>query len=190
MVVATSILALFLMLALGTIVPAFQITRRAEENIAAQREVILAFDRLIAEMGMLDRATVSTSPNTLSFLSDEIYSGLNGAIPDADLVDLGLQTDVSWNKYVILRHRDNNLYRREFDYQHGQQIFQIDPDKLTTWADGPGIAEKIFAKNVELFETEEAGLTRVYLKIRSVFRNGKKPEACQLTLQIQMRGSR
>lgn len=190
MVVATSILAIFMVLALGTIVPAFQVTRRAEENIAAQREVILAFDRLLTEMGMLDRATVSTAANTLSFLSDEVYSGPNGPIDNADLIDLGLQTDVSWNKYVILRHRDNNLYRREFEYQHGQQIFQIDPDKLADWADGPGVAEKIFAKNVELFEAEEAGLTRVYLKIRSVFRNGKKPEACQLTLQIQMRGSR
>ena len=55
-------------------------------------------------------------------------------------------------------------------------------------ADAPVRQEKIFAKNVELFEASVAGRGRVLLKIRSVFRQSAKPAACELNLQIQMRG--
>lgn len=185
-----SILATFLMLALGTIVPAFQITKDAEESIASQREVVLAFDRLMAEMSLLDRATVNTAPETLSFLSDEVYTGNNAVIPDPDLVDINLTTGTAWNKYILLRHRGDRLYRREFPYNKGNDIFQVSTASLPIVADGPGIDEKTFAKNIERFEVEEAGRTRVLLRIRSVFRKSKKPAACQLTMQIQMRGSR
>jgi prepilin-type N-terminal cleavage/methylation domain-containing protein len=187
--VATGVLSLFIVLAFGAIVPSFKITRQAEQNLAAQREVILAFDRLTAEMSRLDRASVMAVPDALTFLSDQEYRGTNPAVPDADLAPVGYTSpDLVWQKLVILRRRGTNLYRRELPYTKGAEIFQVVPASLPTLADSGSYTEKIFAKNVEYFEADTAGRSRVLMQIRSVYRKGKKPVSCELDLQIQMRG--
>jgi prepilin-type N-terminal cleavage/methylation domain-containing protein len=191
MVVATSILAVFIMLALGTIIPGFKITKQAEESIATQREVVLAFDRLVAEMSLLDRATVSVAADTLSFLSDKPYRGPNAIIDDQYLDDLGTTTTGrTWLKNVVLRRRNGELWRREHPYTKGEGLFQIKSAYLPLVADASGVAEKIFAKNVEEFEAITAGHSRVVVRVRSVFRDAARPSACELTVQIQMRGGR
>lgn len=189
MIVGTSVLSMFIMLALGTIVPSIKVTREAEQSLESQREVVLAFDRLVAEMVMLDRASVSSEDSALAFLSDQAYRGNNSAVPDTNLVDLGVDTpDRSWRKNVVLRLRQGQLWRQEYPFTHGTSLFQIASDKIAPLADSPGRQEKIFAKNIELFEAVPAGRSRVLLKIRSVFRKAEKPVACELELQIQMRG--
>lgn len=191
MLVAMSMLSLFIMLTLGMIVPGFRITKNAEESVAAQREVILAFDRLTAEVSMLDRASLSVAPGAMSFLSDKPYTGPNPVIDDTLLEDLGVVArDRTWTKQVILRQRDGELWRREYPYLKGGELWKILPDELEAIADTVPIAEKIYAKNVELFEVESAGRSRVRMKVRSVFRDNRKPVACEMTLQLQMRGGR
>lgn len=189
LLVATSVLSLFIMLALGAIVPAIKVTQEAEEAVDSQREVVLAFDRLVAEIAMADRATLTVVPEALSFLSRVKYRGTNPALPEAQLVDLGFATpDHTWEKFVVLRKRGDALWRREFPYNKGQALFQISSDRLLSVADAPNRQEKIYAKNVEVFEATTAGSTRVQLKVRSVFRHSRRPAACELNLQIQMRG--
>ena len=189
MLVGASVLSIFIMLALGTIVPSVKVTREAEQSLESQREVVLAFDRLVAEMVVLDRASISSEDNALAFLSDEDFRGSNGPLPDANLVDLGVATpDRVWQKYVILRLRQGQLWRQEYPYTHGSSLFQVSADKIALLADLPGRQEKIFAKNIELFEAVPAGRSRVLLRIRSVFRKAAKPVASELELQIQMRG--
>ena len=183
------VLSFFIMLAFGAIIPCVKITRQAEQDVAAQREVILAFDRLTSEMHRLDRATVTLLPGVVSFLSDEEYRGNNPPVDPADLVSVQYTSpDHIWRKLVILRKRGTDLFRREFPYALGPQIFQVLPTSMPTLADDPSFNEKIFARNIEFFEAEAAGRTRVLMKIRSVYREGAKPVSCTLNLQIQMRG--
>ena len=189
MLVGCLVLGLFIMLALGAIVPSYQVVREAEESLSAQREVVMAFDRMVAEMDNLDRASVTVAPGALSFLSDQDYHGANPLLADSKLADLGLSNrDRSWKKIVIYRHRDNQLWRREHPYDKGAAIWQMQPEHLPAVADVPNVQEKIYAKNVELFEPEVAGRGRVAIRIRSVFRQAAKPAACELNLQVQMRG--
>lgn len=189
MLVGSFVLSMFIMLALGAIVPSYKVVREAEDSLSAQREVIMAFDRLVAEMSNLDRASVTAVPGALSFLSDKDYRGSNALIADTNLDFMGLASpDHTWRKWVILRQRNNELWRREQPYDKGSDLWQILPGQLPIVADAPVRQEKIFAKNVELFEASVAGRGRVLLKIRSVFRQSAKPAACELNLQIQMRG--
>ncbi len=189
LLVAASVLSIFIMLALGAIVPAIKVTQEAEKSVDSQREVVLAFDRLVAEIAMADRATLTVIPEALSFLSRLEYRGSNPTLLDNQLVDLGFSTpDHTWRKFVVLRRRGNALWRREFPYDKGQALYQVSADSLPSIADAPGRQEKIYAKNVEVFEATTAGSTRVQLKVRSVFRESQRPAACELNLQIQMRG--
>lgn len=184
-----SMLGLVIILAFSTVVPGLKITKEAEESIAAQRQVILAFDRLLAEVSLLDRASASSAPGSLSYLSDKPYRGSNTAIDPLFLEDLEtVSRDRTWAKHVVLRQRDGHLWRREYPYSGGGEIRRIAPAQLEVLADIQPIAEKIFAKNIESFETVSAGRSRIYLRIRSVYRENRKPVACQLTLQLQMRG--
>jgi prepilin-type N-terminal cleavage/methylation domain-containing protein len=189
LLVASTVLAVFIMLALGSIVPSYQVTREADESLSSQREVVMAFDRLVAEMSVLDRASASAAADSLAFLSDQEFRGSNLEIADVDLDDLGVANpNRIWRKFVILHRRDNALWRREYPYTKGPALCQIVSDKIPILAQVPGRQEKIFSKNIELFEAVPAGRTRILLKIRSVFRQGSKPAACELNLQIQMRG--
>lgn len=189
--VGSVVLSMFIMLALGAIVPSYKVVREAEESVSAQREVVMAFDRLVAEMANLDRASVTVIPGALAFLSDEEYRGTNPAIPDSQLVDINLVNPVlAWRKTVVFRHRDNQLWRREYPYDKANAVWVVAPDKLATLADIPNRQEKIYAKNVELFEANLAGKGRVLVKLRSVFRQTNRPAACELQLQIEMRGGR
>lgn len=177
------------MLSLGTIVPAYKVTREAEESLSSQREVVLAFDRLVAEMGLLDRASVSSAEDTLAFLSDQEYRGANSELADSLLDDLNVATpDRIWRKFVVLRRRGGDLWRREYPYTKGNALFQIIGDELPMVGDSTVLQEKIYTKNVERFEVTPAGASRVRLTIRSVFREGARPTACELNLQVQMRG--
>lgn len=189
MIVAMAVLGTFIVMAMGTVVPGFKITQQAEESVYAQREVVLTFDRLVAEMSQLDRASVSTADEALSFLSDKPFGGGGPPIADAYLQDLAFTSpDRVWRKHVVLRRRNGHLLRREFRYDKGNEMFRINPDDLPSVADASGVGEKIFTKNVELFEAEASGKSRVYIKVRSVFRGAAKPTASELTLQVQMRG--
>ena len=185
---AVSVLGVVLALAFATIVPAIRINKDAEESIAAQRQVVLAFDRLMAEMSTLNRATVSSAPGCLSFVSTQPYRGTNAVIDSSHWDDLLHTTDRAGRKTVFLRHRDNNLWRQEYPYQFGRDGHRILGADLTVLADRPGMQEKIFTKNVEGFEVGIAGRSRVYLQIRCVFRESKRPAACELHFQTQMRG--
>ena len=106
LIVAMSVLSAFIMLALGAIVPAMKVTMAAETSLASQREVVLTFDRLVAEMGVADRASLSTAGSALSFLSPNEYRGSNPAIADSKLNDVGFKTpDRIWRKTVLLRQK-------------------------------------------------------------------------------------
>ena len=189
LLVGATVLSIFVMLALGTIVPAIKVTLEAEESIDSQRQVVLTFDRLIAEMSTADRGSLTVGSEAFSFLSSQEYRGTNSPIPDASLVDLGFATpDRVWRKTVVLARRENQVWRREFPYTHGRQLRQVLPERLETVAQTPGRQEKISAKNIELFEVSTAGSNRVLLRVRSVSRQAEKPAACELDLQVQMRG--
>lgn len=189
MLVSSLVLSMFMMLALGTIVPAIMVTRHAEESLNSQREVVLAFDRLTTEMSLLDRASLTVAPDAFSFLSDQEYRGNNSFLPGDDMADLGLShPEKSWTKWVVLRHRDGQLFRREFPYSGGSALMALLEDKLPLIGDRANVQEKVFARNVELLEPTAAGSSRLRLKIRSVFRDSGQPRACELNLQIQMRG--
>ncbi len=189
LLVSSLVLTIFMMLALGTIVPAIKVTRQSEESLDSQREVVLAFDRLTSEMSLLDRASLTVAPDTFSYLSDQEFRGTNSAIPDADMADMGLShPEKNWTKWVLLRHRDGKVLRREYPYDKGRRLYALLETQLPLLGDAPGVQEKVFARNVELFEPTAAGSSRLRLKIRSVFRGTTQPRACELNLQIQMRG--
>lgn len=189
LLVGSFVLSLFIMLALGAIVPSYKVVREAEESVSAQREVVMAFDRLVAEMANLDRASVTAVSGALSFLSDKEYRGGNPLMPDSVLDDLGLANpNHTWQKMIVFRHRANQLWRREYPYDKGNALWQVRPGDLPAVADVPNRQEKIYAKNVETFEAAVAGRGRVRVKIRSVYRTGPRPAACELDLQIEMRG--
>ena len=178
MIVAMSVLSILLMLALGAVAPALKITRDSEERLAAQREVVLALDRLTAELTFLDRALVTVAPNAILYVSDLDYTGSNPAITPSYWTDLHSRSRYhTWRKSVILRRRDGQLWRRE-------------PAYLEPVADVSGMAEKNFCQNVELFDVELVGRSRVLLRLRSVFRDGRKPASCEIQAQIQMKGER
>lgn len=189
LLVGSLLLSLFTMLALGAIVPALKVLLDAEESIASQREIVLAFDRLVAEMGMADRASLTVVPQALGFASALPYRGNNPPLADDEMLDLNFSSpERVWRKNIVLRQRGNQLWRREFPFSKGQDLYQILPDKLPLIADSPGRQEKIFAKNVEFFEATTAGSTRVRLRVRCVFRDSRRPASSELDLQIQMRG--
>ena len=191
MIVAMSVLSILLMLALGAVAPALKITRDSEERLAAQREVVLALDRLTAELTFLDRALVTVAPNAILYVSDLDYTGSNPAITPSYWTDLHSRSRYhTWRKSVILRRRDGQLWRREYPYQFGADLFRLDPAYLEPVADVSGMAEKNFCQNVELFDVELVGRSRVLLRLRSVFRDGRKPASCEIQAQIQMKGER
>ena len=179
MIVAMSVLSILLMLALGAVAPALKITRDSEERLAAQREVVLALDRL------------TVAPNAILYVSDLDYTGSNPAITPSYWTDLHSRSRYhTWRKSVILRRRDGQLWRREYPYQFGADLFRLDPAYLEPVADVSGMAEKNFCQNVELFDVELVGRSRVLLRLRSVFRDGRKPASCEIQAQIQMKGER
>jgi hypothetical protein len=187
--VVAFVLSLLLMIALGVIVPALKVTHDAEQSTVSQREVVLALDRLSAEMSVMDRATVTTAPGCFSFLSSRPYGGSNAALADPSLDMFGLTSPHdTWRKHVFLRLRDGQVFRREFPYAKGAALSRVVPAQLHVLADQLGVAEKTFAKNIEAFEATEVGSSRLVLQIRSVQREAAKPTACEVTLQIQMRG--
>lgn len=191
MIVAMSVLSIVLVLALSSVAPALKITRNSEERLSAQREVVLALDRLTAEMNFLDRALVTVAPESILFVSDEVYNGPNLAINSSNWIDLHNTSRFhTWQKAIILRRRDGQLWRREYPYEFGSNLFRLDPTTLETIADVGGIAEKNFCQNVEEFQVELVGRSRVLLRLRSVFRNAKKPASCDIQVQIQMKGER
>ncbi len=190
MIVAMLILSSFLVMAIGTIIPGFKITQQAEQSISAQRQVVLTFDRLVAEMSQMDRASVSTNTGVLSYLSDQsLAAGNTAPVADDDLLDLAYASpEREWLKHVVLRHREGHLWRQEYDYEKGLAVYPIDPDSLPVLADTPGVAEKIFCKNVEAFEALPTGMSRVQVTIRCVYRQAEHPTAAEATMQIHMRG--
>lgn len=188
--VACSVLGLLTLMGLGTVVPGLKVTQQAEEGVTAQREVIVAFDSLVTEMSVLDRRSVSHATGTLSYISDKPVNSGNAPIDDTKLDNLGvLDPFKTWTKHVVLRLRGGHLMKREYTYAKGQEIWPVIGSELQVLADTPGMSEKRFAKNIELFEAIPAGRSRIYLKVRAVSRKGSKPAACELALQIQMRGS-
>lgn len=189
MIVAMLILSSFLVMAIGTVIPGLKITQQAEQSVSAQRQVVLTFDRLVAEMSQMDRASVTTDNGVLSYLSDLPLAGNTAPLADDDLLDLSYASpERQWLKHVVLRHRGGQLWRREYDYQKGLAVYPIHPDSLLVLADTPGVAEKIFCKNVELFEALPTGMSRVQVTIRSVYRQAEHPTAAEATMQIHMRG--
>ncbi len=191
LLVSNAMLALVLALAMGSIMPSVRITNQAEAELAAQRGVSMLFDRLVTEMSPLDRASVTTAPDILSFLSDKAYTGTNSAIPDADLLDLEVQTPGrTWQKNVLLYLQDGNLWRREYPFLHGELLHQVFSDSLPILALATGPQRQLLVPNVELFEATPAGRSRVAVRIRAVHRNTDKPVAFESTVQVQMRGGR
>lgn len=189
MVVATGILSLFIALAFATIMPGLKITREAEQSLSAQKEVLLALEDLHRELSLTERLGVSVAPECLSFLSTERVDPVNPAIPDSELdIIPGRVSADTFLKHVVLRLRDRRIKRREFPYAKGQEICPILPVSLLTVADNPAFAEKTFCEDVEYFEAVPVGGTRVAVTIRSVHRDADKPQACQMTMQISMRG--
>lgn len=183
------LIAVLLALTLGALVPGLRVSRQAEESIAAQREVVLAFDRLMAEMALMDRCSLSTAEGCLSYLSHRPYSGANSLL-DVEQLDLfGFASLQSvWRKVVVLRHRDGRIFQREFPYDMGSSLARVKPAKLVEVGDHPGAQEKSFARDVEAFEAIPLGTSRVQIRVRSVYRGAKRPEACDITFQVVMRG--
>ncbi len=187
--VVALVLSLLMMTSLGVLAPALKVSRAAEQSTAAQREVVLALDRLVAEMSLMDRATVTTAPGSVSFLSSKPYTGTNTELADPSLDILGLASPYEvWQKFVVLRLRNGDLMRREYPYSKGGELARILPLQLEIVADQVGVAEKIFAKEIETFDAVEVGSSRIALQLRSVQRQANAPAACEVTLQIQMRG--
>ena len=189
MIVSTSILGTFVILTLSTVVPGIKISNRAESALAAQKEVVLAFDRLIAEMGLMDRASFSFDNGALSFLSHKPYGGSNTEVPDSFLqLSSASSLNTTWEKHVVLRHRETSLFRQEYPYNKGGELSRIAPDQLLSFADTPDTQRKIFAHNIEHFETLTVGHSRIAIMLRSVDRSNARPEACQISYQLSMRG--
>lgn len=188
LLVASALLSILMALAFGAIAPGLRVTKEAEEDTASQREVVFAFDRLFQEMSLMDRASVSHSTGNLAFLSKAPYSGLAVPIPDSDLDIQGLSSLEVWRKHVLLHLRDKTLWRREFSYTKGRQIGPMVPDMLEYYGELGSVAEKTFARNIEHFESSSVGRSRVAIRVRSVHRGAKRPEACEVTMQVSMRG--
>lgn len=188
-IVASSVLVLLVAAALACIVPAIRVSRTAEQSTSAQREVVLALDRLVTELAELDRASVTVEDQVLSFLSHQEYRGANSPLPDNLLHNLNLRSlHDTWRKTVILRHRDNALWRREYPYLKGNELTRVLPARLIPEADRSGVSELKFADTVEDFEAVEVGGARLSLRLRAVNRAGAQPQSCEMTVQVKMRG--
>ena len=170
-------------------IPGIKVSQQAQESIAAQREVVLTFDRLISEMSLMDRASVSIAPGVVSFLSDKSYGGSTPALTSTSLKPLNLVSPyTTWQKFVLLRHRNGQLVRREWPYAGGSALSQILPPQLPILADLPGVPEKVFAHGVEDFEVQSIGAAGLSIRLRSVQRGSVKAEACEINLILTMRG--
>lgn len=176
-------------MALITVAPGLRVSKKAEESLAAQHEVVRSFDKVVGEMGLLDRGSLTIGNGVLSYLSDRDFRGNNAAISPTYLILFPTYiTDTTWQKFVILRHRGTDVWLREYPYADGNTLGQIRRANLATVADVPGMQEKKFARNVEQFTVETVGTSRVVLRIRAVTRQAKRPEACDITFQVVMRG--
>jgi hypothetical protein len=184
------LLAFVLLLTIGAFVPGMKVTKQAEESIASQREVVLAFERLMAEMSLMDRAGVTVGPECLSFLSHEPYWGNNPLLALDEVQRYGyLSRHTAWQKFVILRLRDGRLWRREAPYDGGHALARVRPDRLLGVADVSNRQEKVFAREVEEFIARTVGPSRVQMRIRSVHRGARRPESCDMSFEIVMRGT-
>ncbi len=188
MSVSAFLLAILLVLTMGAMSPGLKVSRQAEESIAAQREVVMAFDQLMAELALMDRSSLSTADGALAFLSHRPYRGDNGLLDVNQLEVFGFASLQSqWQKFVVLGLRDGRITRREFPYDLGSTLARVRPDRLDEVLDQPA-QEKPFARDVEAFEATPVGTSRVQIRVRSVHRGAKKPEACDVTFQVAMRG--
>lgn len=187
---AAFLLSFVLLLTIGAFVPGMKVSRQAEESIASQREVVLAFERLLAEMSLMDRSGVSVAPGCLSFLSHQDYRGNNPLLPNDDVQRFGyLSLHSSWHKFVILHLRDGKLWRREAPYDGDRALARIFPERLPAVAQVTGRQEKVFAREVEDFSARTLGTSRVQMHLRSVHRGGKWPESCDMSFEVVMRGT-
>ena len=188
--VSVFLLGFLLMLTIGAFVPGLKVTKQAEESIAAQREVVLAFERLMAEMSLMDRLGATPGQGCLSFLSHQEYRGSN---PELDIADVQLYScstpSTIWKKFVVLRLREGRIWRREFPYDGQTVLARVKPDRLIGVADLANRQEKVFTREVEEFDASLVGQSRVRLRIRSVFRSGRRPESCDMQFEIVMRGT-
>jgi hypothetical protein len=188
--VSVLLLSILLLLTIGAFIPGLKVTRQAEESVASQREVVLAFERLMAEMSLMDRVGVTAGPGCLAFLSHEVFRGTNPLLELDELQVLGFATATTvWTKWVVLRLRDGRLWRREFPYDGGNSLARVRPDKLVVVADQPDRQEKVFCREVEEFSAHTLGQSRVLLKLRSVHRGANKPQSCDMSFEIVMRGT-
>jgi hypothetical protein len=178
------------MLTIGAFIPGLKVTRQAEESIASQREVVLAFERLMAEMSLMDRVGVTAGVSCLSFLSHQSYRGTNPLLELEDIQLFGFSSAHShWRKFVILNLREGRLWRREAPYDGDTTLARIRPDRLQGVAEVANRQQKVFTKGVEEFSASFLGQSRVRLKLRSVFRTAARPESCDMTFEIVMRGT-
>lgn len=192
--VANSVLAVLLMLALAAIVPSWRVTRQAEAELAAQRGVARFFDRLVTELSPLDRATAVAGPGAFSFLSDRSYVGSAPPVGNELLVDLGVDSlGREWRTIVVLAHDEGALWRLEYPYFGGSRLAHIDPEALENLASGAADSPArvgIAVPAVDLFECRLAGRSRVFFQIRSRIEDTDKAVSFQSNLQVQMRSGR
>lgn len=188
LIVATAVLSTFMMLALGVVMPGIKVSKQAEEDLASQRQVVLAFDRLFAEMSLMDRASVSHSDGNLSFLSNKPFAGGGAEVPDTSLEVLSMGSPKVWTKHVLLHLKDRTIWRREFNYLKGNQIARIMPDKLDILGNAVDVPQRAFVNDVEAFVVDSVGRSRIAVKLRSTNRHAGKPESCEVTMQVGMRG--
>lgn len=191
--VSVFLLGVLLLLAIGAFVPGLKVVQQAEQDTAAEREVVLAFERLMSEMSLLDRISVVAQNGCLSYLGRLPFNGSNPALASNQVELFNFYTpELPWTKFVVLKLRDGQLWRREFPYNAGgdqRRLARIVPSELLAVADHSPSQEKIFAKNIELFQCDVLGRSRVRVRMRSVFRQGKLPESCDMTFDIAMRGT-
>lgn len=188
LILSSFILSLLLALALLTVAPGIRISKKAEESMSAQHEVVRAFDRLVGEMSLLDRGGVTVGDGVLSYLSNREFAGANPPLAPAQVQLFSYRTQPEWKKFVILRHRGRDIWIREFPWPDGQQIGRIRRADLPAVADLVGLQEKKFAQDIEQFTVETAGTSRVIMRVQAVARRWEKPEACDVTFEVVMRG--
>lgn len=189
LVLSSFLLSLLLALALATVAPALRVSKKAEESMSAQHEVVRAFDQVIGEMSLLDRGGVTVGNNVISYLSYRDFRGNNPVLNPSQLQISSFQAHTPWQKFVVLRHRTNSIWRREYPYADGANMGRITRAALPGIADLAGMQEKKFARDIEEFTVETVGSSRVIFRVRSVTRKASRPEACDVTFQVVMRGS-
>ncbi len=190
MTVSVFLLSLVMLLTVGAFIPGLKISRQAEESIASQREIVLSYEKLFAELELMDRLSVTTMDGGLSYLSHRSYSGTNPVLDPTEMTVFGFSSLRSvWKKFVVLRLRDRRLLKREYPYAGGSVLARVNSDDLLNVADSPGREEKVFARDIEEFKAGTVGLSRLEIRLRSVNRGARTPEACDVTFQIAMRGT-